>query len=500
MYQIFFDELNTKMYPSTLLHRFGVNGKVSGSVGASGEIASNVYVMIHGGIGCAYHYRNSARRRHEPFFKMLSSDLGQSEIVYGGLDKLESEARSAWERYRPDLLVLVPTPVSDVLNEEFTDIARRMRQEGMRVIAVRSELFSHRDKNYAKQRARELAALPIGCCDDLEIELKGCGFSELLYTVVDQLMEPREVTEPSVNIETVGWGSEGKAVLREIEAFLSECGVKVNTWIPSASVEKLTGAPAASLNIVKRIHWARLMRERFGTPYLHISDTGRYEGLTGICEFYRDIGKKLGMEDTFEKAIQRRLTGIRERCSPVLEKLSSYRCAIICRGFQVAPFRIMHYSEDCRLDIRSIVIILNDDMRRDVAMTEVMERQFMDKIYAACDKYAPSATVKVNPSDEEMEELLCGCDAVVGTNDFRFEGHGAGLIPDITDMTGLSFESYERNLRRLAERLGRNREKDELIINRFTYAPDEFTLLGNTSHLSSKEMWKLMWLEKEAES
>ena len=38
MYQLFFDELSTKMYPSTLLHAYGVNGKISGSVGAVGEV------------------------------------------------------------------------------------------------------------------------------------------------------------------------------------------------------------------------------------------------------------------------------------------------------------------------------------------------------------------------------------------------------------------------------------------------------------------------------
>ena len=38
MYRTYFDDLVTDMYPSRLLHAFGVNGKVSGSVGAIGEI------------------------------------------------------------------------------------------------------------------------------------------------------------------------------------------------------------------------------------------------------------------------------------------------------------------------------------------------------------------------------------------------------------------------------------------------------------------------------
>ena len=38
MRQPFFEDLMTAMYPSGLLHTFGVNGKISGSVGAVGEM------------------------------------------------------------------------------------------------------------------------------------------------------------------------------------------------------------------------------------------------------------------------------------------------------------------------------------------------------------------------------------------------------------------------------------------------------------------------------
>lgn len=67
MHQPFFDDLRTLMYPSALLHTFGVNGKVSGSVGAAGEIGGGVVVILHGPRGCGFHYRHSARRRHQPF-------------------------------------------------------------------------------------------------------------------------------------------------------------------------------------------------------------------------------------------------------------------------------------------------------------------------------------------------------------------------------------------------------------------------------------------------
>ena len=100
-------------------------------------------------------------------------------------------------------------------------------------MGVQSELFSHRDKNYTRNRLKELAHQTITGDNRLEMELKGCGFTEALYALVEQVMEPSAQIPHSINIETVGWGSEGKAALRELEVFLNGCGIQVNTWIPS---------------------------------------------------------------------------------------------------------------------------------------------------------------------------------------------------------------------------------------------------------------------------
>ena len=59
MRQPFFEDLMTAMYPSGLLHTFGVNGKISGSVGAVGEM-QEVLPLLHSPRGCGFHYRYSA--------------------------------------------------------------------------------------------------------------------------------------------------------------------------------------------------------------------------------------------------------------------------------------------------------------------------------------------------------------------------------------------------------------------------------------------------------
>ena len=340
MYRAYFDSLATDMYPARLLHAFGVNGKVSGSVGAIGEIQGNVVVVLHGPLGCGFHYRFSARRRHQPFYRLLTTDLGEEEIVFGGGEKLERTLREAWSRYQPELIFVVPTPVSDILNESILETTARLRREGIPVVGVQSELFSHRDKNYAKNRLKELSKQKLTGDNHLEMELKGCGFTEALYAIVGQVMEKQTVIPYSVNIETVGWGSEGRMVLREIGQTLEQAGASVNTWIPSATVEQLKKAPAAQLNLVKRVRWARRMKELFGTDYLHMNDSGRYVGLDGISCFYRDVAEKLGLREPMEQVICRETARVEEQTRQAKAFIRQHRGVLILRGLQSVPFTL----------------------------------------------------------------------------------------------------------------------------------------------------------------
>ena len=255
MRQPFFEDLMTAMYPSGLLHTFGVNGKISGSVGAVGEM-QEVLPLLHSPRGCGFHYRYSARRRHQPFYSVLTSNLEERDIICGGEEKLRQAIRDAWSRYRPGLIMVIPSPISDILNEDVRSVCAELRREGISVVGVQSELFSHRDKNYTRNRLKELAHQTITGDNRLEMELKGCGFTEALYALVEQVMEPSAQIPHSINIETVGWGSEGKAALRELEVFLNGCGIQVNTWIPSAPLSSLVHAPAAELLLPLEAHHA----------------------------------------------------------------------------------------------------------------------------------------------------------------------------------------------------------------------------------------------------
>ena len=494
---MFSKEFSTLMYPSLLLHRFGVNGKISGSIRAVGEM-QNVIPIIHGPKGCGFHYRYSARRRHQPFYNVLTSNLTEAEIIYGGEEKLRQTILKANEVYCPDLIVVISSPVSDILGEDIRTVGKELREHlGIPVVSITSELFSHRDKNYIRKRLKELANQKITGDNRLEMELKGCGFSEALYALVEQVMLPVEMVPHSVNIETLAWGVDGKQVLTEIEHFLNKCGISVNCRIPSAPLELLEQAPRAQLNLVKRVRWAKRMKELFGTDYLHIVQPGRYTGLDGICAFYHDIGSVLGLSDNVEREIRLAREETLIRTEEARAILSSFRCVLVCRGLQMSPFELKLYTQDYGIGITDLCIVLTEEMYRDLDLTEELERKLMKRIQDAINLYSKDTRVWVNPEDTLIRELFSLTDAVIGTDDFSLEGKGAPLIPAMNESISLSFESYVRSVNRMRNRMLKRKNRNALLLNQMAFSTQHYPLLGHRQSLAARELWSRLWLHRE---
>ena len=498
MHQPFFEDLMTAMYPSGLLHTFGVNGKISGSVGAVGEM-QDVLPILHSPRGCGFHYRYSARRRHQPFYSLMTSNLEERDIICGGEDKLRQTIREAWHCFHPGLIMVIPSPVSDILNEDVRSVCTELRREGIPVVGVQSELFSHRDKNYSRNQLKELAHQTITGDNRLEMELNGCGFTEALYALVEQVMEPCATIPHSVNIETVGWGSEGKVALRELEAFLKRCGIQVNTWIPSASLPSLIHAPAAELNLVKRVRWARRMQEKFGTTYLHIGGAGRYAGLEGICTFYQDIGAALHMEDVVGPAVLSAQAQALEETAAARRSLGQAHTILVSRSIQQAPFELKSYVQDYGLTVSHLCIILTPESRKNLNVTPALEDSLLARVREATALYSPETQILMNPSYEKLSALFSEADAVVGTSDFTLEGMGAPLIPAVNETTSLSFPSYIRTVRRMCYRLEHGTERNNLLLGKMPFQSRYYPLYCDQPNLAAKEMWSRMWLNRKGD-
>lgn len=499
-YQPFWDHLSEELYPTWFLHSFGMNGKISGAVAGIGDVSGNIVSVLHAPKGCAFHYRYSSRRRHYPYFPLLCSDLTEQEIIMGGEEKLEQTVREAWNRYHPDLIFIIPSPITDVLNEDIAGVVLRLKAEGLPVAACRSELFSLPDKDYVQLTTAEHAKLKVGEENHLELEVLGCGFTEAAISFVDQVMEKVPVIENSVNFETISWHLEGARNLHEIEDFLGQCGITVNCWIPSSPLEEIKHAPAAKLNLVRFfVRWARHMKDVFGTDYLAYGDTNRYDGLEGIGKFYMDIAEKLDKQAEMEPLVAKAIAQAQADAADDLAYLRSKTVVLSSRSLQSAPDQIKTFTQVYGLHIRSVSITLTDMMRRYYSIDDDILAQLMVRLNDAIELYSPGTEILFNADEESLRTALSGADAVVGSADFTLEGMGAPVITDAIDSIAYTFTSYVRSIHRLRVRMENAHERRDLILNRMYFSPDDIALYPDDSHFTAREMWIRMWLEKNKE-
>lgn len=494
----YFGNLSTYMYPSNLLHYFGVNGKVSGSVGAIGEM-SGVCAVLHGPRGCGFHYRNSARRRHQPFYALYSTDLTEREVIEGGAEKLRQTILEVHRSRPQDMIMVVPTPISDILNEDIDGVVSGLRAESIPVVAIRSELFSHRDKQYSRRRLKEIAKQPVSGAKNLEMELRGCGFTEAMYAVVEHWMEPCEIILNSVNIETVGWGPDGRIVLREIETFLAKAGISVFCWLPSASAEVQKKAPSAQLNIAKRVRWAKRMKEKFGTDYLHLGGAGRHHGFPGIRVFYEDIAEKLGLSYEMKTLLNEAVQAAEGETALDRAYLGTIRCGLVCRSAQMAPHILRQYVHDFGFHVTHLFVQITPEARRELGIDGEMEEKLMVRVREAAEGCG-ELEIHVNASEEIMRGAAGDVDILAGSSDATLTHLGVPILHPGLETTSLSFESYVRTIKRIRRSVENRMSRPDLLLTHMSFSQRHYPLLETPNTLASREMWERMWLYRKEDT
>lgn len=490
-----YDERRLNLFPSALFHQMGVNGKVSGAVFALGEIP-NAIAVVHGAVGCGYHYRYSARTRNYPNYNVCSSQLGENEVIFGGEERLLETILEAYEQWKPELIAIVPTPVSDIIQDDLFAVARKATQRcGIPVICAKSELFSHRDKNYARKRLQKLAEQTLEETKSIDMDITGCGYSELLCALVTQLMEPQSVVPLTVAIETIAWGVMGNQIMDEIGHTLGRAGIRVTTYFPSASVQDIVTMPSVSLNLIRRNHWAKQMRDRFGTPFLELQSM-RYQGVSGIKHFYQDIGNVLGIPEQMRAVVQAANAKALQETQQERKNIAQHKVYLITNNLSALAYHLKAYQENYQLNVIGCMVSLTPQTMKNSNITEELLEKLLSKANDSAQQYYPALDIHINLSWEALVRESQDADIIVGTADPRYERLGKPLVSTHDYEPSLSFESYVRSVRDLEQRLRRTQHHRELILNKLAFSQGYYPLLDRPSLIASREMWNKMWLER----
>lgn len=374
-------------------------------------------------------------------------------------------------------------------------MVNRLRGEGMKIIHVKSSHFSHREQGYSTKRLKLLSQIPAGERKPLEISLKGCGMTEAMEGLVDQLMEPCEKEEKTINLEILGLKGEKYQAVPEFLDMMGKFGIRLNCILPGDSLANIRKAPAASLNVVSRLNWAEHMKKRFGTEYLHFrSSADQYLGWDGICLLYRNIFDALGMETEaydelrkIEEVFQKEIYGEKE----LFQQSSG---VLLCRNINSAPREIQLYAGDFRIQLKKIYLFLSEQEELEQEITAETREGAYGKVPG------PTAELYGIPLElcKEKEALtedpvFQNAEMLLNAGEAFLEGYGVPLIEPVSQDITISYQSYNRAVRKLADRIREKKAKNQLWLRKIGNGKLSGSMYMDGDSAVSRKIWSEMW-------
>jgi nitrogenase molybdenum-iron protein alpha chain len=253
-------------------------------------------VINHGPIGCAADFaefnftnRVGQRKRGLPLNNgnVLSTNLKENDMVYGGGAKLEAAIREAWTRFHPRAIFITTSCASGIIADDVSGISDRLQRElGIPVISV--------------------------TCEGFRSKLWTTGFDAAYHAILRKIVKPPTVkSKDLVNVINF-WGTD---VFTDL---FGKIGLRPNYIVPFTTVaglEKISEA-VATVEICPTLgtYLAAALEQEYGVP--EVKAPPPY-GLKGSDEWFRELGRVTGKE----KEAERLIASERERIGPELESL-----------------------------------------------------------------------------------------------------------------------------------------------------------------------------------
>ncbi|MDR2392797.1 MAG: hypothetical protein LBD93_01365 [Treponema sp.] len=177
-----------------------------------------------------------------------STGVTETEIVFGGADRLREQIKNTLELIDGKLYVAATGCMTEMIGDDTAGVVSEFRHEGHPVLAVSTPSF--KGDSYH-------------------------GYDIVLDGIFNKYLPKSAEKNPKlVNIFGLvpGYDPFFRGDLEEIERLLTGIGLEVNTFFtPNQTFENLTSAPSAALNIVLSRVWGRDLAEKFkdrhGTPF-----------------------------------------------------------------------------------------------------------------------------------------------------------------------------------------------------------------------------------------
>ncbi|WP_027364901.1 nitrogenase molybdenum-iron protein alpha chain [Desulfotruncus alcoholivorax] len=293
-------EANTRTIPGIVTNRGCAFAGCKGVV--LGPLKDMVHI-VHGPIGCAYYSwltRRNKARADEPKKNFLaycvSTDMQESDIVFGGEKKLARMIDEVVEIFKPNAITISATCPVGLIGDDIQAVAKAARaKHGLNITAYSCEGY----KGVSQSAGHHIA---------------NNGLMENIIGEGDWEEPPSKYTINILGEYNIGGDS------WEVERILNEIGYEVQAVMTgNGSYEKLKNAHVAQLNLVqchRSINYiATMLETKYGTPWLKVN----FIGIRATIESLRNMARYFGDEALIkrtEEVIEKELAEIEPQLEP----------------------------------------------------------------------------------------------------------------------------------------------------------------------------------------
>lgn len=314
-------DANTRTIPGIITNRGCAYAGCKGVV--IGPIVDMVHI-VHGPIGCAYYAwgtrrnKGKAREGGQNFLEYaFSTDLQESDIVFGGEKKLYKAIEEAVNLFHPKAISISATCPVGLIGDDIHQVAKQASAtHGVPILAFSCEGY----KGVSQSAGHHIAN------------------NKLMAEVIGK-NDAYEAKEYSINIlgeYNIG-GDEW-----EISRVLNKIGYNVITTMTGNSVyEEMGAAHKADLNLIqchRSINYiAEMIEKKYGLPWIKVN----FIGIESMSKSLRDMAKYFGDE----ALIKRTEEVIAEELNDIKDDIDRYKA--MCEGKTAMLFvggsRAHHY-------------------------------------------------------------------------------------------------------------------------------------------------------------
>ena len=286
--------------------------------------------ITHGPIGCGFYSWLTRRNQTKPVDEndsnfityCFSTDMQDSNIVFGGEEKLKQAIREAYELFHPKAIAIFSTCPVGLIGDDVHRVARHMTEE----IGNGINIFGFSCEGYR------------GVSQSAGHHIANNG---LFKNLIGRDDEVRGSLKYRVNL--LGEYNIGGDAF-ELERVMEKCGINlVATFSGNSSIQKFENAHTADLNMVmchRSINYvAEMMETAFGIPWIKVQPIGAHS----TAKMLRKIAQYFGdreLSDRVEEVIAEEM----EAVEAVREKIHSRTKGKLAMLF-VGGSRAHHYQD-----------------------------------------------------------------------------------------------------------------------------------------------------------